>query len=202
LGNCYLTDNFGNPTKWKFPDTTIAPGGLLLIWADEDTNQGPLHAMFKLDRDGERVGLYRGDSLGVGLIDTVTFGYQASDVSYGRMPDGGTWQTMPRATPGFSNVITGIGEPQVLPDRFVLFEPYPNPFNPSVTITYSIPHSSPARLAVYDLLGREVKILTDEFTVAGAHSVVWNADGFASGVYMVRLQTGGFVAIAKLVLMK
>jgi len=202
LGNCYLTDNFSNPTKWRFPDTTIAPGEFMLIWADEDPQQGPLHAMFKLDRDGERVGLYRGDSLGVGLVDTVSFGYQASDVSYGRMSDGGAWQIMPRATPGYSNVITGAGEPLDLPDGFVLFEPYPNPFNPSVTIAYSIPHSSPVRLAIYDLLGREVKILTDEFKAAGTQSVVWNAEGFASGVYMVRLQTEGFVSIAKVVLMK
>lgn len=101
-----LTDNYGNPGKWSFPDTTIAPGGYLLVWADEDSSQGPLHAMFKLDRDGERIGLFHADSAGFAVVDTVTFGYQQADVAFGRLPDGTpAWQTLPRATPGSANAV-------------------------------------------------------------------------------------------------
>jgi hypothetical protein len=78
----------------EFLDQTIAPrasviiesGGYLLFWADNDEGQGPTHTNFKLDKDGEEVGLYDRD--GVTLIDGLSFGQQYGDVSYGRLPDG------------------------------------------------------------------------------------------------------------------
>ncbi len=78
----------------EFLDQTIAPrasviieaGGYLLFWADNDEEQGPTHTNFKLDKEGEYVGLYDRD--GVTLIDGLSFGQQYSDVSYGRLPDG------------------------------------------------------------------------------------------------------------------
>lgn len=202
LGNCYLSDNFNNPTKWRFPDTTIAPGAFMLIWADDQPQQGPLHATFKLDRDGERVGLYRGDSGGVAILDTISFGYQQTDVSYGRMPDGGAWQTMPQATPGYSNVISGAAEAPATPAEFALFPPYPNPFNPDVHIRFQIVDYGFVTLRVYDLLGREVATPVNERLEAGNHIAVWNASGFASGVYLVRLRTERFVKTEKVVLMR
>jgi len=78
----------------EFLGQTIAPresviiegGGYLLFWADNDEEQGPTHTNFKLDRDGEYVGLY--DKDGATLIDGISFGPQDGDVSYGRLPDG------------------------------------------------------------------------------------------------------------------
>jgi hypothetical protein len=78
----------------EFLDQTIAPrasviiepGGYLLFWADNDEEQGPTHTNFKLDKEGEYVGLYDRD--GVTLIDGLSFGQQYEDVSYGRLPDG------------------------------------------------------------------------------------------------------------------
>jgi hypothetical protein len=78
----------------EFLDQTIAPrasviiepGGYLLFWADNDEWQGPTHTNFKLDKDGEEIGLYDRD--GVTLIDGLSFGQQYEDVSYGRLPDG------------------------------------------------------------------------------------------------------------------
>jgi len=64
----------------------IEPGGHLLFWADNDEEQGPNHTNFKLDKEGEYVGLYDRD--GVTLIDGLSFGQQYEDVSYGRLPDG------------------------------------------------------------------------------------------------------------------
>lgn len=73
LGGYYLTDNLDRPTKWKIPTGTLLPGGrTLLIWADEDARQGPLHANFKLSSDGETLALFGPD--GETLLDRVSFG--------------------------------------------------------------------------------------------------------------------------------
>ena len=202
MRNWYLTDNFSNPKKWRFPDTTIAVGGFLLIWADEETNQGPLHATFKLERSGERIGLYRGDSLSVAVVDTISFGYQQSDEALGRIPDGATaWQVVPRATPGYSNRLTDVNE-TTAPARFALHAPYPNPFNAAVTIRYQLPERSPVRLSMYDVLGREVQTLVNSEMQAGTYSAVWNANQFSSGMYFCRLQSGKNASMAKVLLMK
>lgn len=117
-GMC-VTDDLGEPTKWRFPSghpelTRIAPGGFLLLWADGDTTDPGLHAGFSLSADGEEVGLF--DSDGVTLIDSVSFGPQRVDLSYGRYPDGsGDWTVMAWPTPGAKNISTIAGvvaEPQ------------------------------------------------------------------------------------------
>ncbi|MHC4753242.1 MAG: CotH kinase family protein [Planctomycetota bacterium] len=90
IGGMYLTDNLSTPTKWRIPGnspaaTTIPAGGYLLIWADDETTEVGLHAGFKLDADGEEVGLF--DSDGITLIDSITFPDQTVDISFGRYPD-------------------------------------------------------------------------------------------------------------------
>jgi hypothetical protein len=106
LGDKYLTDNLNNPTKWAFPDTSIGAGEFLLIWADGQPHQGPLHTTFALDRDGEAIGIYMAGSPGFVPIDTIRFGYQPTDVSMGRYPDGGAaWHQFTAPTPGYSNVV-------------------------------------------------------------------------------------------------
>lgn len=103
MAGLHLTDHLASPTKWTFPaGVTIAPHGFLLVWADEDGAQGPTHANFKLSKSGESVGLYSAD--GTIAIDTITFGQQTTNVSYGRSVDGvGTWGPRAVATPGMTN---------------------------------------------------------------------------------------------------
>jgi hypothetical protein len=108
IGGMYLTDNLSAPTKWQVPSnnstlSTIPGGGYLLIWADNDTTDSGLHANFKLDAAGEDIALF--DSNGVTLIDSVTFGEQTGDISYGRYPDAGDyWQAFGLPTPGEQNI--------------------------------------------------------------------------------------------------
>jgi len=81
---------------------------------------------------------------------------------------------------------------------------YPNPFNPSTTITYSIAEGTTdsASLRVYDLLGREVAVLVNEQKPAGSYSVQWNAAACAGGCYYARLESDGRVHVHKLLLLK
>jgi hypothetical protein len=90
----------------------------------------------------------------------------------------------------------------VLPKEYVLFHNYPNPFNPSTTISFSLPSRSFVSLKLFDALGREVAIVCSEELPAGMHSRQWNAGGFPSGVYFYRLQAGGYSNTKALQLLK
>jgi hypothetical protein len=121
MAGMYLTDNLSVPTKWRIPAnnsaaTTIPAGGFLLIWADNDTTDAGLHANFKLDADGEEIGLFDSPQDGqvhdgVTLIDSIVFGKQATDISYGRYPDANDEQrffSMP--SPASPNIDAYLGE--------------------------------------------------------------------------------------------
>ncbi|MBC8213198.1 MAG: T9SS type A sorting domain-containing protein [Candidatus Marinimicrobia bacterium] len=89
-----------------------------------------------------------------------------------------------------------------LPTEFGLLQNYPNPFNPSTVIGYQLKVNSDVRIDIFNINGQLVEELVQGELEAGYHSVVWNADNFASGVYFVKLQAGAFIQTHKLVLMK
>ncbi|MCW3983225.1 MAG: lamin tail domain-containing protein [Candidatus Bathyarchaeota archaeon] len=101
LSDMFLTDNLTS-YRWQFPnDTVIQAHGYLLVWADADVMLGGLHTNFKLDGDGETIGLYATDG---SLMDSVTFGEQIADISYGRTVDGDSnWTYITDPTPGAAN---------------------------------------------------------------------------------------------------
>ena len=88
------------------------------------------------------------------------------------------------------------------PMGFALGDSYPNPFNPSTTITFVVPSEAHVRLALFDILGREVMTLLDGRVAAGAHSVRLDASRLAGGIYMYRITAGSFVSTRKMVLLK
>ena len=101
-----------------------------------------------------------------------------------------------------SSLTTDVGTDPGTPAGFVLSPNYPNPFNPSTTIRYTLPASSEVRLSVFDTLGREVSVLVNGRRDAGDHDVKFDASGLASGVYYYRLQSGPFIATRKLLFVK
>ncbi|MBC8214887.1 MAG: agmatine deiminase family protein [Candidatus Marinimicrobia bacterium] len=91
------------------------------------------------------------------------------------------------------------------PEEYSLLQNYPNPFNPSTTISYTIPLEEAncnASLQIFNINGQLVETLVDGNVDAGYHSVVWNADNFASGVYLVKFIANGFTQTQKMLLMK
>ncbi|MFQ6100383.1 MAG: CotH kinase family protein [Anaerolineae bacterium] len=122
LGGMYLTDDLGEPTKWRIPeDTLIPPGGVLLFWADGEEDEGMLHTNFVLDAGGGQIGLFDRDVFGNAAISSLAYGTQATDVSYGRLPDGsGSWQSFVNPTPGWRNegrppIINGTAHTPISP---------------------------------------------------------------------------------------
>ena len=90
-----------------------------------------------------------------------------------------------------------------LPSTFELYQNFPNPFNNSTSIQYYLEHSNFTTLKVYDVLGREVATLVNEYQTAGLKPLVrFDGAAHASGVYIYRLRSGEFTAVKKLVLLK
>ena len=91
---------------------------------------------------------------------------------------------------------------KLVPESFSLDRAYPNPFNPVTTINFALPIKTKVILEVYDINGRTTKVLTDNILDSGYHSVVWNASNNSSGIYFIRMQSGEFKSVQKLMLVK
>nr|MEE4267721.1 CotH kinase family protein [Candidatus Krumholzibacteria bacterium] len=207
MGGLFLTDDLTLPTQWSFPDTVLAAGDFLLVWCDNDPEDGPLHATFKLSGGGEDIGLFGRLAAGNELIDSYTFGEQASNISEGRATDGGDiWAFFTEPTPGSSN--SGTSDvPGALVNQLRLLPSYPNPFNPQTKLCFEIPQGGRVRLDIYDVRGRLVTRLKDESLAAGYHEVNWNGcDGgglsVSSGVYFSRLSYGGEILTGRMTLVR
>ena len=160
LNGWHLTDDFSKLRKWTFPDTSLAPGTFLLVWCDNDPEDGPLHATFKLDADGEQLALV---DPGGNVVDSLTFGSQKKDVSLGRVPDGGpTWEFLTQPTPGYSNVVSNVRVRQV-PNAPNVLTVWPNPLTRGTRVLRILREHNVApgagELVVYDLIGRHLATL-------------------------------------------
>jgi len=145
----YLSDDVNNFSKWTFPAIIIEPGAYLVVWADDDTEQGTLHCNFKLSADGEEVLLT--DQNG-NIIDRVIFGEQEADISFGRWPNGtGEFSTM---SPTFSAsnqwALTGDHVEASEANLFV----YPNPASESIRMVWN--GTEPEEITIYSLTGQKV----------------------------------------------
>jgi photosystem II stability/assembly factor-like uncharacterized protein len=113
----------------------------------------------------------------------------------------GFFGTILRTTNGGISYINS--ETQQLPDDIQLYQNYPNPFNPVTTIRFSLKKSAEIKLVISNLLGEQVKVLTDKYTGVGNHKVIFNSEGLPSGVYFCSLISNGSVAqTVKLLLIK
>jgi len=102
----------------------------------------------------------------------------------------------------FFHQFMSIDSENSLPAFVTLHPNYPNPFNATTVISFELEKSDHVTLDIYDILGRKVKTLLDEIQATGEHTVIWQADGFSSGVYFYRLITGDNIQTQKMVLMK
>ncbi|MFC1508751.1 T9SS type A sorting domain-containing protein, partial [Candidatus Omnitrophota bacterium] len=114
----------------------------------------------------------------------------------------------PTELPPYTIAYVGEEEPVVTsitkdePGAFILEAPYPNPFNPSTTVSFTIPEPNPVCVEVFNTAGQKVDTIVDAMFGAGSHSVVWNAAAMSSGVYLIRVKNGLSVKSLPVTLMK
>ncbi|MFH2030163.1 MAG: T9SS type A sorting domain-containing protein [Bacteroidota bacterium] len=99
-------------------------------------------------------------------------------------------------------ITTGEIELAPNPENYRLMQNYPNPFNPSTVIKFQVPSSKFIKLQVYDMLGREIKTLVNEYKTSGNYEVEFDGSQLASGIYFYQLQAGSFIETKKMILIK
>jgi uncharacterized lipoprotein YddW (UPF0748 family) len=107
-------------------------------------------------------------------------------------------------------ILYGIGRMPLSVDRegglqplaFSLHQNFPNPFNPSTNLRFTLQQGNNTTLTVYDMLGREIAIVVDDYLGAGSHTYQFNGSNLASGVYLYRIVSGSFVETKKMILQK
>jgi len=212
IGGMYITDDLSDPTAYQIADsvpgkTTIPAKGFLVLWADKQPEEGVLHVGIKLSGKGEQIGLVEMFEGQPRFIDSLTFGKQTTDISYGRKEDGGSeWVFFSKSTPGETNangIIVSV-EPvtgQVV-SEYSLSQNYPNPFNPTTTIEFSLKKAGHTTLTIYTVTGQKVATLIDKNMKAGKFKVTVDASKLASGMYFYQIKSGNFTAVRKMLLMK
>ncbi|MEZ4699840.1 MAG: S8 family serine peptidase [Rhodothermales bacterium] len=135
----------------------------------------------------------RADKLGDNPGNDTFFGWGRVDAINGAT---GSFDELTLDTPAMERVAAD------LPTEFALDQNYPNPFNPTTAIVFGLPEQANTRLAVYDLLGREVAVLVDGSLPAGRHEVQFRADNLPSGAYFYKIEAGSFQQIRQMLLMK
>ena len=151
LTGLYLSDNPDNATKWAFPSGTVIPAhGYLVVWADEDGSQAGLHANFKLKASGEFLSLASGTGA---VLDSISFGQQDPDRSFGRFANGvGFFTEMPPTFAAENQLTSGVTS---LTNAGLRMRVAPNPAGERVTVALG-KYLPEAQLRVTDGRGRTV----------------------------------------------
>ncbi len=101
-----------------------------------------------------------------------------------------------------SSIVSASSNATKIPSEFQLYQNFPNPFNPSTTISFALPVRTNAKLVVHDITGKEIAVLSKGYYNAGYHEVKFNAANLSSGVYFFSLKTPGYIATKRMVLIK
>ena len=129
------------------------------------------------------------------VVNGITYWYRLEDVAFdGTRTVHGAICVTPQAEV--------VAEAQALPPEFGLSQNVPNPFNPTTTIAYDLPEVSDVTLTIYTLTGQQVATLVLGHQEAGHYEVAWDGSGFATGVYLYRLEAGDFVQTRRMLLLK
>jgi hypothetical protein len=105
-------------------------------------------------------------------------------------------------TPEIQATATAVELTGEVPEQFALGQNYPNPFNPTTNIEFAIPQAGAVTIRIFDVSGKQVGTLVDEFMQPGRYTLPWNAQNLASGVYIYKMESGSFVQTNTMLLIK
>jgi len=190
LSGFRFTDDMAFPEKFTFPDTVLYPDQYMIIWADDDPEQGSLHANFKLDGDGEEVYLMQNNV----IVDQITFPDMEDDDSWGRWPDlQEHWVVQAYPTPGAPNSDTPPDEEEGSSAGSTLSVLCPNPITSGSAGVLICGTSGTAELNLYDISGRRISSLF-QGELSGEQPVGLDVSLLPAGVYILRLSQAGVMA--------
>ncbi|HTJ51164.1 MAG TPA: CotH kinase family protein, partial [Cyclobacteriaceae bacterium] len=196
VAGLFITDNLNNKTKYKIPSgnakTIMQPASYLVLWADDQINQGVTHVNFKLSADGEDVGLYQVVGLDTLELDAFSYEVQNDNSSWARIPNAtGPFMTTIKLTPGSSNVLKNVplvtGEEDDLPSLAV----YPNPAGDHISIRTL---KKINEVLVYDLMGKAVRSFTDV-----KNDSQLSLENLQSGLYVVKVRLENKDVVVKVI---
>ncbi len=222
-GDYILDHNFDEDSSkpWVCNDFTVGPYTYCL---DPDENLFSIAPAF--DMGAVSFGLLAPDGTGIGHFafagETAGWKWWNHQVSYGSAFDGiycddhssevddpfNSAKYMPGvyfvAQDSFKGTITSkpVGVDDDAPAAFSVAQNSPNPFNPSTTISFSIPEAGNVSVDIFNVAGQKVDTIANEFKNAGNHSAVWNASGSSAGVYFYTVKSGNFTKTMKMTLLK
>jgi hypothetical protein len=177
----------------------------IVVWSENRDTVG--NYMQKIDVTGNK--LWNKDKFigaGTSSFNIITDGNDGAIAVWQKDPPwGGIYAQQISKNGNLGEVITSVNEDDYVnshPNSFELFQNYPNPFNPSTKISWQSPVGSWQKLKIYDMLGREIATLINEYKPAGKYEINWNAGNLPSGVYIYKIQAGDFVNFKKMILVK
>ena len=123
-------------------------------------------------------------------------------LAYSTFNNNSSYQNMYNWTYTWIDGVTSVQQDETVARTFELSQNYPNPFNPTTNIKFSIPQSGNVSLKLFDILGREVMTIVNQFQNAGSYTATLDASKLATGVYIYRLESGSFSSVKKMMLIK
>ena len=204
LGGYFMSDDLVDPAAMyqisdAYPDSvTVEAGGFIVFYANKEEASSVLNLDFKLSGGGEQIGLWNADQI---FMDSLTYGEQITDTSYGRFADGtDNWFFMPEITPGATNLNTmSIDE---IEDYVSVSQNYPNPFSAVTNIQFTLERPDQVSIKVFDVRGTLITVLADDNSTQGAHTIQWDASALPAGYYFYTLQTNTGVITKKALIIR
>jgi hypothetical protein len=207
---CIYRSDFYLPVEMTAFDAVAGDGAVALNWASATESETEKYIVTRSDsRDGLFRTVYSTNAAGNSTTPR-SYAWTDSEVENGHTY---FYKLNVRDAHGGIHIynvdhhaVVAAATPRVGADGLVPVEfsvkSYPNPFNSQTTFAFSIPVADRVTLKVYDLLGREVATIVDRFMPAATHTVNWNAEGLATGVYMYKLTSGTYSYTNKLLYLK
>jgi len=178
---------------WSQAYDTLAAGGRVVMSVGPPLYSGHLMMLAGFDNQGDPLVHDPARQNG------EAYEYNKTSLSRSWFNKGGVGYTF---FPDESVVALDESKEGLQPDQMVLQQNFPNPFNPSTSLRFSIPAATHIELGIYDLRGGLVDVLISDYLPAGDHQLVWNAASHVSGVYLVRLESDAKTQIKRMTLLK
>ncbi len=180
-----------NGDTWEQPNLTI--NVISLESSAQNIFAGTYNDGFYISNNNGTDWIRKNEGIGIQRINTLTV---INNYIFAGTESAGIWKRP------LSEIVNVMPINSEIPSKFSLSQNYPNPFNPSTTIRYNLPRSGSVKLAVFDVMGREVETLVNERQAAGSYEATFDGSGFASGVYFYRLTAEGYRETRKMFLVK